>query len=384
MQYQAYLPALLLAVLGAIGNSHADRITLHDGTVLNGTISGLATDVLTVAPSFGGSVAIPWGQVATLESDQPLTLTPKEGPARTGRLQVVEGAQQLDGAALDLSQITALAMPAAPGAEGAPQPEPLKGSEPSPEEELWSGRAELGLNGQSGNKERFDVRAGIDLNRKTEPWRLNLTLKGQYAETDSTRSANEVMGGARVEVDISERTYTFGKVDLEQDEFEDLELRATVTTGLGHYFVKRDKLELKGWLGAGYEHERFEKDPEPVPDDLPTPTTPQEALRQILLITGQDNPVVTTSDEVVAEAGYSYHQDFRNNFKFKHGITYYPTVERPADLFRLSADTSVEFPVGSSPDWTVRAGMRNEYDSAPQEDIDKLDTTYYLNLGYNW
>lgn len=300
---------------------------------------------------------------------------------------LVEGAQQVHGAPagvvpVSLASVKSLSLET-PSAE-APAAPPLTGSEPTAAEEGWKGRAELGLNGQTGNKERLDVRAGIDVNRKSEGTRLNLYLKGQYAETNSERSANEVMGGTRAEWDISERTYVFGKLDLEHDEFEDLEVRATATTGLGHFFVKRETLELKGWLGAGYEHETFKKDPEPVPDDLPKPTTLEESIRQILLITRQDDVITTTTDEVVAEAGYSYRQDFKKNFRFKHGITYYPSVDDPFEQYRVTADTSMEFPVGKEPDWTVRAGVRNEFDAAPQEEVDKLDTTYYLNLGYNF
>lgn len=50
----------------------------------------------------------------------------------------------------------------------------------------------------------------------------------------------------------------------------------------------------------------------------------------------------------------------------------------------MAADTALEFPVGDAVAWTIRAGVRNEYDALPQELVDKLDTTYYLNLGYNW
>ncbi len=388
------ITACLLVLSGAayftLPVSAADQVNLKDGTVLRGKIGGLSEGKLALEASFGGALSIPWAEVTGLQSDDSVAFILQDGSKIQGTPKLVEGVQQLYGAPsgavpLSLSSVTSLALDAPPADASAAAPAPpLEGSEPPAEAEIWVGRAELGLNGQTGNKERFDVRAGVDMNRKAEAWRLNLYLKGQYAETNSEQSANEVMGGTRAEWDISERTYVFGKLDLEHDEFEDLEVRATATTGLGHFFVKREKLELKGWLGAGYEHETFKKDPEPVPDDLPTPTTLEESIRQILLITRQDDTITTTTDEVVAEAGYSYQQDLRKNFRLKHGITYYPSVDDPFQQYRVTADTSMEFPVGKEPDWTVRAGVRNEYDAAPQEEVDKLDTTYYLNLGYNF
>lgn len=428
MKMRKYLLVLLGMAL-SLSTQAADQVKLKDGTVLLGSVVGMADGVLHFEASFGGTVAVPWAQVTELQSESSAVVTTKDGKPVTGTLSLAGGVPQIksgkggdtllkldeivsiavDGKTLPAAEDkaapakaemakTEVAAPAAaapaaatpapasvaPEAAAAPALAPATPAPQPAEGKTWAGRAELGLNGQTGNKERFDVRAGIDVNRKSEGTRLNLYLKGQYAETNSERSANEVMGGTRAEWDISERTYVFGKLDLEHDEFEDLEVRATTTTGLGHFFVKRETLELKGWLGAGYEHETFKKDPEPVPDDLPKPTTLEESIRQILLITRQDDVITTTTDEVVAEAGYSYRQDFKKNFRFKHGITYYPSVDDPFEQYRVTADTSMEFPVGKEPDWTVRAGVRNEFDAAPQEDVDKLDTTYYLNLGYNF
>lgn len=442
MRNQARLLLLIGAALLSALPSTADEVKLKDGTVLLGTVGGLSEGKLQFEASFGGAVSIPWAQVTSLTTEKAVAVTLKDGKNVTGTFRVGKGGQRLSGAksgepALALADVTAIVAeghtpaaaketataeagkpalaaadaaapaPAAPAAatpaaaadaaaataaaaagdaaaKSAPAPMPATPAAMPAEGKTWAGRAELGLNGQSGNKERFDVRASIDVNRKVELWRLNLYLKGQYAETNSERSANEIMGGTRAEWELSERTYVFGKVDLEHDEFEDLEVRATATTGFGHYFVKREKIELKGWLGAGYEHERFKKDPPPVPDDLPTPTTIAESIRQILLITRQNESIITSTDEIVAEAGYSYQQDFKKNFRFKHGITYYPSVDDPFGQYRITADTALEFPVGTAKEWTIRAGVRNEYDAAPQEGVDNLDTTYYLNLGYNW
>ena len=82
----------------------------------------------------------------------------------------------------------------------------------------------------------------------------------------------------------------------------------------------------------------------------------------------------------MVELGYSFRKDFR----FKNGITYYPSVNDPFQDYRLSADTSLEFPLGKDPDWTLRTGVHHEYSSTPRQGIDSLDATYYLNLGYSW
>ncbi len=366
----------------------ADQTQLKDGSLLVGDIQQLSEAVLGINTPYG-PLSVPWDQVANLNTAAPVTVNLEDGTQVAGVLNAVDGQQFVLGEGteeipLTLTAVTAIARvpdetEAPADAEAAPaMTEADEAAAAAPA--IWKGRAEFGLNGQSGNKERIDMRLGIDVNREAENTRLNLYLKGEYAETNREKSANEVMGGARLEYDFSERTYVFAKVDLEYDEFEDLDLRATVTTGLGHFFVKREKLELKGWVGAGYEHETFTKDAEP----LPRPTNSEEYVRQALRSQFIDNEITTTEDSAVVELGYTLRKDFKENFRFKHGLTYYPSLDNPGSEYRLVADTGFEFPLGKEPDWTLRTGVHHEYDATPREGIESLDTTYYLNLGYNW
>ncbi len=401
MNFPRRMCLVAIGILGALTpTAQADQAYLKDGSMLVGTIQELSENVLHFDTNFGGSLTIPWEQLTGLSSEGAFVVSLTTGDRVVGILNATDGQQFVHATALGdvlvpLADVGGIwPQDKTPEVDTAVKDEAVQAMQEDYEnqiaeleksqrltlKELWSGRAEFGLNGQSGNKERVDVRLGIDLNRNTERERLNLYLKGQYAETNSEKSANEVMGGARLEVDFSERTYVYSKVDLEYDEFEDLDLRATLTAGIGHFFIKREKLELKGWVGVGYEHETFTKEPEP----LPTPSTFEEALRQALIRAREDNNDATSENEAVVELGYTFRKDVRKHFRLKHGLTYYPSLSDPFEEYRLAADTAMEFPLGKEPDWTLRSGIRHEYDSRPREGIDKLDTTYYLNLGYNW
>jgi len=373
---------------GALSPAVADQALLADGSLLVGEIQQVSEGILTIETAVG-VLAVPWDLVVGLNTAEGTRVQLADGDPVEGILNSVDGQQFVIGPdageiPVALSDVVALArVPAeVDGEDTVPEavatPEPAQDAAAAPP--LWTGRTELGVNGQTGNKDRLDVRLGINLNRKTDTKRLNLYLRGQYAETNSEKSANEILGGTRVEVDFSDRTYVFAKVDLEYDEFEDLDLRTTVTAGLGHFFVKRDKIELKGWLGGGYEHEIFTRKAAP----LPRPTTTEELVRQTVIRSLRDSSETITQSEAVVEAGYSYRHDFKQNFRFSHGATYYPAIGDPFGDYRLAADTTLEFPLGKTPDWTLRTGMRHDYNARPLENIDKLDTTYYLNLGYNW
>jgi putative salt-induced outer membrane protein YdiY len=379
--------SVLVCTMIASGIASSDEVFLKDGSLLVGTLQGFSDGILRVDTTYAGKLSIPWEHVDGISTQNVFLVNAKDGNSRSGTLNTIDGKQYFQEPSkaqipLGLKNVTSIKPPSqspkddtdtvAPGTES--------GDNPAPPEKHWSGRAEFGLNGQSGNKERVDIRLGIDLNRKLRLGRLNVYLKGQYAETNSEKSANEVLGGTRIEVDFSERTYAFGKVDFEYDEFEDLDLRTTLTVGLGHFFIKREKMELKGWVGAGYEYEQFTRDPEPTP----RPTTAEELVRQVLLDALLDKDYTSTESSGVVEIGYNFRKDVKHNFRLKHGVTFYPSLNDPTSEYRFTADTALEFPLGKEPDWTLRAGVRNDYDAMPEVGIDKLDTTYYLNLGYNW
>ena len=400
MQLRCFFLAVAVGLLAVSGSrASADQVFLKDGSVLVGTVGGAAEGALTMSTTFSEALPIPWEHVSGLATSGAFVVRMQSGALVSGTLHVTEGAQFVQVSAeetvpLAIAEVGALW----PFGQEAPAPTPAEApaaeapavEEPAPKA-TWTGRAELGLNGQSGNKERFDARGGFDLNRKTEKTRLNLYLKGQYAETNSLRSTSEVMAGTRLEVDFTDRTYVFGKVDLEYDEFENLDLRTTLTAGLGHFFVKREKIELKGWAGAGYEHEIFDEVEGMSPDGLAPGATVEMAVREAVrqyvraaLLRQLDGKEDTTMSEAVVELGYNYRQDIRKNFRFNHALTYYPSIDDPSKDYRLAADTAIEFPLGKDPDWTLRTGVRHEYDAMPQANVDNLDTTYYLNLGYNW
>lgn len=388
MRIGLIVAALLAGFLCGARPSAADQVLLSDGSVLMGTVLTLADGNIHLDTAFGGELAVPWEHVTGISTETALVVQLQSGEKVAGVLNATDGQQFVHAAeGGEVSVILAEVVGIGPeGQEPAPPETAPADVEASPApKDLWKGRAELGVNGQTGNKDRIDVRGGIDLNRNTDMRRLNLYLKGQYAETNDLRSANEVMGGARLEVDFSKRTYVFAKIDLEYDEFEDLDLRATLTTGMGHFFIEREKLELKGWIGAGYEYEDFDKVEGPaIPDTANFEAALREAIRLALVQRFEDIEDDETQSDIVAEAGYAFRWDLKQNFRFKHGLTYYPKVSDSFMEFRIAADTALEFPLGKDPDWTLRTGIRHEYDSSPQEGVDTLDTTYYLNLGYNF
>ena len=384
LSQRVILVVLFLAIIPA-GQSHADEIRLQDGSTIVGSIQKLINGEVVIDTSFAGELSVKAEQLESLQTDAPVAVQLESGDRVIGKIRMREGELMLTDTALgdvplDLDSIAAITPPDAPtpserqmqeqhdkqvaelNDEHKDEMEKTKAEKQREIEALetlkdeykakWSGRFAFGFSGETGNTETRSFRGSASALRETANERLSLFIRGKYEEDSGDKTVNQVIGGARLERDLSKRLFLFGETTLEFDEFENLDIRAIATGGVGYFFIREDKQELKGRAGFGIQHESF--------------------------MDGM------SSNEFIALLGYDYRLDINDDFRFTHSLTYYPTVDDPFSDFRLTAETAGEMPLGSDDAWKLRAGMRNEYDNAPPVNIDNLDTEYFVNLVYDW
>ncbi|MBI1373869.1 MAG: DUF481 domain-containing protein [Phycisphaera sp.] len=371
MQFTRSLITVVAALaIGTLsGSVRADEVQLKDGSKIVGTIKSMTGGMLTITTKFAGDLSIKAEEVAGFTSDRKLVVTLDSGdrvvgtPVYTPEGQKVTGTQFGDVTVKNNAVTGAWAAGDAPAANAEAQAqitelqkkhnaevaelkaanEKLKGK--------WSGKVELGITGATGNTERVAMRARIEAKRTEENERLLLYLQGKFAQENGNESENEIFGGAKLERDVSPRFFWFARTELERDEFEDLKLRATASGGMGYFFFKEEKQEFKVRAGAGVLHESFD--------------------------TG-DNET-----SLIGELGYDYRLDVQDWLRFTHAMTFYTPFE-DFGAFRVVFDTAGEVPLAKSEAWKLRVGMRNDYNADPKPGIESLDTTYFLNLVYNW
>ncbi len=334
----------------------ADELHLADGSKLVGKITQVTPAEVVVTTDFAGEMKIPAAKVTGMVTDAPVMIETANGERLQGVLQYSPDAGQ------SIQSQTAGNVKVAPDSMTAWQPgQPAPGSEAQVkalQEELdaatskWSGRVQAGLDGKTGNTDAINFNARIDLKRESEKDRLYLYGYGKYAQLEGVRSANEIVGGVREEWDLSKKLFIFGAAEAEYDEFENLDLRLTLTGGLGYIFFDDEKQTLKGRIGVGYRHESFD--------------------------TG------TTNDDPVLVLGIDYRRQIAPWLLFTHSATFTPTLSDPANDWLLTLETAGEIPLGDSRTWKIRAGMRNDYNNNPQPGIKELDTTYFVNLVWDF
>lgn len=349
---QAVAFVLLLSFAAAVS---AGTIYLKNGSIVHGEITGLSDGQLAVTTTFAGDIVIDMGAVRGMTTDQPLTVSLSNGAEVTGRLVYKPGRGQrivdtaLGAGSLAIARITALR------SAGAPDPDvvALREELAEPRANLWTSEILLGIGGSSGNSESFTFSLGINAAREEDNDRLYLSLLANRAKQDGEKTVDETIATVRLEHDFSKNFFVFGQTELESAEFENIALRSTTLIGPGYVFIREEGQQLKGRLGLGYEY-----------------ISPEVGADQ---------------SEVVLALGYDYYVDVLDWLRFSHSLTYIPQItNEPGKNFRIESVIGLETPLGDGSNWSVLAQYRHDYKNNPPAGVEELDTTYQINLVYDF
>ena len=339
----------LAAVIAAVVSSSvwADEVILHDGSRLVGEVTQLVGGSVTVDTGFAGTVTVDASLIKGIVTDQPRSVQLPSGDRAVGKLgyTAAEGqtvmSEPVGAVSIDLTQVDAI------WAVGAMHPEVLAAMP------KWFGSLEFGLDGQTGNSERLAINGRAEIHRDTPDDRMMIYAQGHSSRENGEDTVKEILGGITLEVDIDEDWFIFARSELEHDKLEALDLRASVTGGIGYFVIQEADQELKLRAGLGFMHESF------------------------------DTSENKTNDFAIGELGLDYLLRVAPWLLFTHHTTYYPTFDDVSE-FRIVMENAVAIPLTPSEDWRLRIGLRNNYDAMPEPGIKRLDTYYFMNIVWGW
>ncbi len=353
--------ALISALLAAVA-VEADVVTTSDGSRLVGRVIRLHDGRLVIETSIAGTIELDASQITAMDVDGSVNVQFDSGDRLVGRVTSSEKANTsvVETAIGHIEVETAKVASIWP--EGVDSPEVVIAKRQAEdartayhkemEERIagltpkWTAALEAGILRTEGNTDRLEARGRFDLRRQTDEELLHFYLAADFGEQNEVRTENEYKGGIRYDRNLTERLAWYTRFELEFDEFEDLDLRATAATGLAYYWIKKENHELKPRAGLGYRHESF--------DD------------------GRSR------DDAILELGFDYRLDIFTWAQFTHSTTWNPAWD-DLDDYRLSLDTAMLIPLKDDR-FSLKLGVRNEYNSRPVQGNDKLDNTYYANL----
>lgn len=119
------------------------------------------------------------------------------------------------------------------------------------DEEGFSGRAGLGFLGTSGNTENESLNANFDLWWNYEPWSHSLRGLAIRADTSGVTTAEAFSLDWQSRYEINEKSYVFGLISYDDDEFSAIETQTREVIGYGRRIIENDRQLWNAQVGAG-------------------------------------------------------------------------------------------------------------------------------------
>ena len=252
---RSYRVLLLLCGLIVPLTLSADQITLKNGDRLTGSIVKLDGANLIFKAELAGQVTVPFDAVVSFTTSAPINVGLKDGQlllgTATGDTSSISvktaTAGQLEAARSNVSAIRSV------DEQKAYQAEIDRYANPSILD-LWAGNVDLGLALSRGNANTTNFSAGFNAVRTTKIDKITVNFTSIYSTSSvggfRSVTANAKRGSIDYDINVGPKLFLWTSVDLENDHFQELQLRFVPAGGFGYHVFKTSSSYLDV-LGGG-------------------------------------------------------------------------------------------------------------------------------------
>jgi putative salt-induced outer membrane protein YdiY len=286
------------------------------------------------------SAALAWADEVRLLSGETLTVT--DVKAEGGRVHMVHPVLgRLD---VPATQVTEIKRTDGTKLSGYGEPIP----EPPPK---WKFRAELGLNGSSGNTRTQDLRAAIGalLETSSERWKFDAVYLKSKTEGEVTKK-NWYVAGLHDWLFKDSPWLLFATARYDWDEFQPWDSRISVGVGAGYALVKTEETQVR--LRAGF----FETREDGGPND------------------GHWRPEGMLGAEGVHHLTKSQ--------TLEGAISWFPDLQEAGE-YRIVASAAWSVKLSDN-GLSLKAGVEEEYDTHRESPYERADVKYFVALLYEF
>jgi putative salt-induced outer membrane protein YdiY len=235
----------------------ADQITVKNGDRITGSVIKKDGKTVVIKSDVFGLVTIPWDQVQTIATEEPVNVGLATGQTVQGKLTTrdqeldIEGAEPKRGIALtDIATLR----------DANEQRTYERLLSPS-FRELWAGAASLGFAGTQGNAKTRTLTTAFNAARITNSDKTTVYFSAirasAFSNNISSKTAQAVRGGVGYSHNVSSRLFVNAFNDYEYDRFQNLDLRFVLGGGLGYIAWKGESGRLDVLGGFAYNRESF-------------------------------------------------------------------------------------------------------------------------------
>lgn len=331
------LCALILVTTAA----RADEIQFTNGDRLTGKIVRLADGKLGIDSKVAGKVAVNWSDVATLSSDDPVTVQLEGGSVIVDKLVAGDpgtvrtaGSDKVSSQAIPLANAVKL------------NPEPVQ----------WHGNLAAGADIERGNTVKTAANVGLDAVRRSEMDRI--TFGAGYSGEQSQDSdlvgqhstKRKLFGGLQYDYFVTKQWYAYANARGEKDGIAELALRFTAGAGAGYQWYETETLKWNTEAGLSWVSENYTND---------TPSTDYLAAR------------IASNFDYVLYPGLAFFQYTR----------LYPSLQSIKDQL-VETSTGLRYKIWGN--FFGESKILFTWDSTPANGRERTDLAYILGVGYGF
>ena len=214
------------------------------------------------------------------------------------------------------------------------------------DEEGFSGRAGLGYLSTTGNTETESLNVNFEMGWNYEPWHHRFAGLAVRSSTSSVTTAEAYGLNWQSDYDIDERSFWYGLIAWNKDEFSPYEQQIREAVGYGRHFIQSERHNLTGEVGIG--------------------------VRQADLRDG------TTQDDTILRLSGDYNWTISETSRFSQTLA----IESGSDNTYTEATSSLGVDINGDLALVVSYTLRNNSDVLPG--TEKTDTFTAITIEYSY
>ena len=336
---------IILATISLALTLVADTVTTTDGSTLKGKITLIDEGIVYIETTYAGTLKLDQETVASIESDAPLNFRLKDGTTLSGTVT------SKDKKALNIHDEGGAQKTSADQIVASWTPDKID-PEIERNKRKWKNDFAVDLTGRTGNVERFNFGAQLDLRLKGPLDEIHLGFDYELGEQNKERTEDRTLLRASYERFNKDKLGWFIRTIWEQDPINGIDVRSTTTYGASYRLINNEAQTLVVRGGLGYRYTEFE-----------------------------DNDLKNES-ALTIEPGLAHTYRYKDWFFLENNIYYSPALN-DLENYNATHNSSIRLPMGNSESFWIRMGIRHEYESQTSAN-ENLDTTYYSQLVYSW
>lgn len=343
---QNFFIRLVIALLGAAfcaSSVRADVVETKNGARIVGKVTKIDGGAVVVETDFAGTITVKQSEVAGLVTDAPVSVRLASGTRIEGKVSGGAGAVTIvntDGTINTTIDKVAASWPA--GGKD-PQIAAL--------ERGWAYEASMDVSGKSGNKTQLGTAAGVRATLAGPSDKLVYYTAYDRQETDKVKSADQFKAGVDYSSNFAGKNSWYVRDEGGFDRIKDIQFYDVAAFGLGYDMIKQPKHTLTTRAGFSFRNENYR------------------------------SPATADVNAAGLDFGLSHSYEL-SNASIVNRLSLVPSFNDFAN-FRLTHESFLELPL-ANPNWKLRFGLGNDYNSKPGKGVNKMDTGYFTRLVLGW